>query len=63
MINHFDNSDVKYYTYELKILRGLCLVIKGIEVGVNTDEIMMELEKQNFSVSSVTNIINREKKP
>lgn len=63
VINHFDNSDVKYYTYELKILRGLCLVIKGIEVGVDTDEIMMELEKQNFSVSSVTNIINRETKP
>lgn len=63
MITSFDSLGVKYYTYRLKILRGITVVIKGIEIGVDTEEILMELEKQNFSVTSVTNIINREKKP
>lgn len=62
-INAFDDSNLHYYTYRLKIFRGLCVVIKGIEVGVDTDEIKMELEKNHFSVSTVSNIINREKKP
>lgn len=62
-VTAFDDSALQYYTYRLKIFRGLCVVIKGIEIGVDTEEIKMELEKQGFLVSTVTNIINREKKP
>lgn len=64
-INALDSSDIKYYTYRMKTLRGISVVIKGIEVSNNPiemcEDIKMDLEKKGFMVRQVINILNREK--
>lgn len=66
-VNALDSSSMNYYTYRMKTLRGLSVIIKGIEVTDDAKEmcedIQFALEKKGFKVRQVINILNRNKVP
>lgn len=63
VVTALENKKMQFYTYRLKLLRGLTVVVKGIESGVEPELIKDALNGQGFEVASVTNIINRFKQP
>lgn len=63
VINNLDRNGKNYYTYQLKTSKGLVVVIRGIEPGVDQLEIKEALEEKGYKIKSVYNIKNREKIP
>lgn len=58
-----ESESLQFYSYQMKNQKGLRVVIKGIDHEVNPDDIKQDLEKMNFKVNWVSNILNRFKQP
>lgn len=56
-----DGQKVTYYTHRLNSDRGITVVLKGIEKGVNTEEIKTALSENGFKVQLIYNMKNRNK--
>lgn len=63
LVGRLDKDQIMYYTYRIKSERGLVVVIKGLEVGMNCDEIREALNDKGFQVQNIFNIRNRDKIP
>lgn len=63
VVKELEKTSKQFYTYQLKSTKGLTIVIKGIEAGVDTNEILKALEEQNFEAKSVFNILNKNRQP
>ena len=60
IISELEKANKQFYSYQLKSSKGITVVIKGIEAGLNTEEIKSALEEKKFSVRNIYNMVNRE---
>jgi len=59
---YFAENKKNFYTYHLKSSKGLQVVLKGIESDVTLAEITISLQEMEFTVKTVFNILNRDRK-
>ena len=60
---YLTEKNKNFYTCQLKISKGLQVVIKGIDASVEPREIKEALEELGYSTKNVTNIFNKNKVP
>lgn len=63
LTKYLNDAKKNFYTYQLKSSKGLQIVIKGLELEINPEEISGALIEQGFKPKSVINIFNKDKKP
>jgi len=52
-----------FNTYQLKSSKSLQVVLKGTEFDVTPAEVTMTIQEKGFTVKTVFNILNRDRKP
>lgn len=63
VVSEFEKTNKSFYTYQLKSAKGLQVVLKGIDAGVDPEDVKSGLIKLGFKVKHVINIKNRERIP
>lgn len=63
LTRYYDTNKIEYHTFQNPSNRPLSVVIKGIPLSVSEDEIKDELTEKDFTIISVTRLLNRNKFP